>query len=76
MPVWLRNFLTSAVLKSWQTTLVGALVAAYIVIKPFLESGQWPDKQHWLIALAVFIGGLISKSHNAGDTINVDHGAS
>ena len=88
MPTWLSNFITSAVMKSWQTTALGCAVAAYVVIRPALESGRWPTKSEWLMAVAAALAGLLVKDHNktgtgsvsepirGPETFNPDHGAS
>ena len=65
MPAWIRNWLTSAVLKSWQTTLAGALIGTWIGIKPAFEAGRWPTKSEWLMFVGAVITGMITKQHNA-----------
>ena len=70
MPSWLTDWLTSAVLKSWQTTLAGALIGAWIGIKPAFDAGRWPTKSEWLMFVGAVITGMVTKQHNVTSATN------
>jgi hypothetical protein len=61
------NWLKSAALESWRTTILGFVMAVGIVLQPVLAAGQVPTKSQVLAAVCVALAGLIAGDHKTGN---------
>jgi hypothetical protein len=53
-------------MKSWRTTIVGALLAAIVAIQPILESGSIDYKKLGLAAVIALFGYLVKDANVTG----------
>jgi hypothetical protein len=68
MKTWIAQYITSALLGSWKTTIVGFLAAFTVLVLPILQTGQIPTEQQWLLAFFAALAGLVCKDYNKAGT--------
>ena len=62
-----QNNLKYKIMKSWKTTLIGAILAACVAIQPLFESGEYDYKRLVFAGLIALLGALMKDYDKTGD---------